>query len=71
MVGNGLLSHAVARILPSALAGLTAGFEMGPGVPPPLISPTNLTHPLLWRVMVVLASLWLRNLMNCTTNRTC
>ena len=30
------------HILPSALAGLTAGFEMGPGVPPPLISPTKL-----------------------------
>ena len=41
-VGNDLLSHAVARILPSALAGLTAGFGMGPGVPPPLLSPTNL-----------------------------
>ena len=40
-VGNGLLSHAVARILPWALAGLTAGFGMGPGVPPPLISPTQ------------------------------
>jgi len=39
-VGNDLLSHAVTRILPSALAGLTAGFGMGPGVPPPLLSPT-------------------------------
>ena len=27
--------------LPSALVGLTSGFEMGPGVPPPLLSPTN------------------------------
>jgi hypothetical protein len=44
-VGNDLLSHAVARILPSALAGLTAGFEMGPGVPPPLLSPTNFPSP--------------------------
>ena len=44
-VGNDLLSHAVAHILPSALAGLTAGFEMGPGVPPPLLSPTNLPAP--------------------------
>ena len=39
-VGDGLLSHAADRILPWALAGLTAGFEMGPGGPPPLISPT-------------------------------
>jgi hypothetical protein len=39
-VGDGLLSHAVTRILPSALAGLTSGFGMGPGVPPPLLSPT-------------------------------
>ena len=35
-VGDGLLSHAVARILPSALVDLTAGFGMEPGVPPPL-----------------------------------
>ena len=27
--------------LPSALVGLTAGFGMGPGVPPPLLSPTS------------------------------
>ena len=39
-VGDGLLSHAVARILPSALVGLTSGFEMEPGVPPPLLPPT-------------------------------
>ena len=47
MVGNDLLSHTVARILPSALAGLTAGFGMGPGVPPPLLSPTNPLAPAL------------------------
>lgn len=35
-VGNGLLLHTVAHALPSALADLTAGFEMDPGVPPPL-----------------------------------
>ena len=35
-VGDGLLSHAADRILPWALAGLTSGFEMGPGGPPPL-----------------------------------
>jgi hypothetical protein len=40
-VGNDLLSHAATRILPSVLVDLTAGFEMGPGVPPPLKSPTN------------------------------
>ena len=45
MVGNDLLSHTVTRILPSALAGLTAGFGMGPGVPPPLVSPTNCYSP--------------------------
>ena len=44
-VGDDLLSHAVARILPSALAGLTSGFGMGPGVPPPLLSPTNPAFP--------------------------
>ncbi len=35
-VGNGLLLHTVAHALPSTLADLTTGFEMGPGVPPPL-----------------------------------
>jgi hypothetical protein len=30
-----LLSHTVARAVPSALEGLTSGFGMGPGVPPP------------------------------------
>ncbi len=30
--GDGLLSHAVTRIVPSALAGLTAVFGMGTGV---------------------------------------
>ena len=43
-VGDDLLSHAVARILPSALAGLTTGFEMDPGVPLPPISPTKLFY---------------------------
>ena len=38
-LGNDLLFHPVTRQVPSALEGLTAGFEMGPGVPPPLISP--------------------------------
>ncbi len=41
-VGNDLLSHAVPRAVPSALVGLTAGFGMGPGVPPPRKSPTSL-----------------------------
>ena len=35
-VGSGLLLHSVTRGLPSALKGLTARFEMGLGVPPPL-----------------------------------
>jgi hypothetical protein len=33
-VGSGLLSHTVTSAVPSALVGLTAGFGMGPGVPP-------------------------------------
>jgi len=35
-VGGGLLSHTVPRAVPSALAGLTSGFGMEPGVPPRL-----------------------------------
>ena len=38
-LGNDLLLHAVAHILPSALTSLTAGFEMGPGVSSSLKSP--------------------------------
>ncbi len=34
-LGSDLLSHPVARAVPSALEGLTSGFGMGPGVPPP------------------------------------
>ena len=41
-VGNGLLSHRVAPALPSTLVDFTAGFEMDPGVSPPLLSPTTL-----------------------------
>ena len=37
--GDDLLSHPVARAVPSALAGLTAVFGMGTGVSPPLWSP--------------------------------
>ena len=33
--GGALLSHGAAPAVPSALAGLTSGFGMGPGVPPP------------------------------------
>jgi hypothetical protein len=36
MVRSDLLSHTVARAVPSALEGLTSGFGMDPGVPPPL-----------------------------------
>jgi hypothetical protein len=35
MSGGDLLSHPVARAVPSALEGLTSGFGMGPGVSPP------------------------------------
>ena len=34
--GDGLRSHRATPAVSSALAGLTTGFEMGPGVPPPL-----------------------------------
>jgi hypothetical protein len=40
-LGNDLLSQGAAPPVPSALAGLTTGFEMGPGVPPPLKSPRD------------------------------
>ena len=33
-LGNDLLSRAVSSQVPSALAGLTSGFGMGPGVAP-------------------------------------
>ena len=38
-LGDDLLSRAVTSQVPSALAGLTSGFGMGPGVPPPHKSP--------------------------------
>ena len=37
--GNQLLSHRVTPAVPSPLEGLTHGFEMLPGVAPPLLSP--------------------------------
>ena len=37
--GDVLLSHTVARIVPSTLRGLTAVFGMGTGVTPSLKSP--------------------------------
>ena len=39
VLGNDLLSRGVAPQVPSALTGLTTGFEMLPGVSPPLQSP--------------------------------
>ena len=36
LLGDDLLSQTVSSQVPSVLAGLTAGFGMGPGVPPPL-----------------------------------
>ncbi len=41
LIGDDLRSQRVAPQVPSALAGLTTGFGMGPGVPPPLQSPTR------------------------------
>ena len=43
-VGDDLLSQGPASQLPSALEGLTARFEMGLGVPPPLELPTELIY---------------------------
>ena len=40
--GDDLLSQGAAPQVPSALAGLTAGFGMEPGVTPPLESPRKL-----------------------------
>jgi hypothetical protein len=40
-LGNDLLFRAVTGQVASALAGLTSGFGMGPGVPPPLKSPRD------------------------------
>ena len=39
--GDDLLSHRAAPEVPSALADLTAGFGMGPGVSLPLVSPKD------------------------------
>ena len=41
-LGGDLLSREVALRVPLALAGLTTGFGMGPGVPPPLQPPRDL-----------------------------
>jgi hypothetical protein len=43
-VGDDLLYREVTLRGPSALAGLTTGFEKGPGVPPPLETPTTLSN---------------------------
>jgi len=42
LFGLDLLSQAVASRVSSALAGLTSGFGMGPGVPLPLQRPKRL-----------------------------
>jgi hypothetical protein len=47
--GDDLLSHALARAVPSALRGLTAVFGMGTGVSPSPQSPENLN----WKEQVV------------------
>jgi hypothetical protein len=39
--GNGLRSHTATGAVSSALTGLTTGFEKGPGVTPPLLSPKD------------------------------
>ena len=50
LCGGVLLSHRVAPVVPSALAGLASGFGMGPGVSPPPwppqhCEPPHRTHP--------------------------
>ncbi len=45
LLGDGLRSQEVTLQVPSALAGLTTGFGKGPGVPPPLLSPSNPSRP--------------------------
>ena len=42
MAGDGLLSHDLAVVVPSALRGLTTVFGMGTGVAPTLQSPAKL-----------------------------
>ena len=44
--GNYLLSQSLARLVPSALEGLTTEFGMGSGVAPPVWSPGNLSNRL-------------------------
>jgi hypothetical protein len=53
-VGGGLLSQRVAPQLPSTLAGLTSGFEKGPGVPPPLLPPTTALSDLTMSQMLLI-----------------
>src|SRR6187402_3963157 len=48
MSGGDLLSHQVALAVPSALEGLTSGFEMGPGVSPPLWPPKRWFSTEIW-----------------------
>ena len=46
--GDGLLSHALAGIVPSALTGLTAVFGMGTGVAPSRWSPAKKKSLATW-----------------------
>ncbi len=41
LLGSDLLSQGATPQVPSALVSLTAGFEMGPGVSSPLLSPRS------------------------------
>ena len=49
--GDDLLSHTLARAVPSALRGLTAVFGMGTGVSPSPESPENLICKERWSVV--------------------
>ena|GEM_PF-2195995 len=48
-LGNDLLSQGASPQVPSVLASLTAGFEMGPGVSSPLKSPRDFFYKRLYK----------------------
>ena len=47
LAGHDLLSHVPADAVSSALVGLTSGFGMEPGGPPPRQSPAKSSQPVL------------------------
>ena len=59
-IGEGLRSQDVAVQVPSALAGLTAGFEKEPGGPPPHNTPIK--HALLFSLLPCPPPRWCQGL---------